>query len=61
MEQQSQLLAEGLAACRREGEEMVQSMKENDANIAEMRKERWETEAFIEHLSNQVGFPLSGS
>lgn len=54
MEQQSQQLSEGLFLCRREGEEMVATMKDNDRNIAEMRKERWETEAFIEHLSKQV-------
>lgn len=54
MELQSQQLSEGLLLCRCEGEEMVATMKENDCSIAEMRKERWETEAFIEHLSNQV-------
>lgn len=54
MELQSQQLSEGLLMCRREGEEMVATMKDNDKSIAEMRKERWETEAFIEHLSNQV-------
>eukprot|EP00438_Fugacium_kawagutii_P015251 Skav215778 [mRNA] locus=scaffold2278:156298:160713:+ [translate_table: standard] len=60
MEVQSQQLAEGLLLCRREGEEMVATMKDNDRSIAEMRtfatklcivwifvgrKERWETEA----------------
>ncbi|OLQ03881.1 hypothetical protein AK812_SmicGene13121 [Symbiodinium microadriaticum] len=54
MEQQADTLAAGLRTCRQEGEEMVASMKENDQSIAEMRKERWETEAFIEHLGTQV-------
>lgn len=54
MEQQADTLAAGLRTCRLEGEEMVASMKENDQSIAEMRKERWETEAFIEHLGTQV-------
>eukprot|EP00439_Symbiodinium_sp_Y106_P022461 s2969_g2.t1 len=54
MEQQADALAAGLRTCRLEGEEMVASMKENDQSIAEMRKERWETEAFIEHLGTQV-------
>ncbi|CAJ1449602.1 unnamed protein product [Effrenium voratum] len=54
MEHQAEELNTGLHTCRLEGEEMVATMKDNDRNIAEMRKERWETEAFIEHLSNQV-------
>merc|ERR1712187_741446 len=43
-----------LVAAKTEGEEMARALDENQDRIVQMRKDRWESETFVQHLNSQM-------